>query len=190
MLTAASDPSTSTLAVLVPVIAAILTLIGVLAALWQKWAADRRELQERLEADRRDAWWQRTQWALDRVLNAGTDGTSRAIAIKVIQNLTHSQLASSEEREMLYGVAVEILKRADAALAGPAASDRWEAEVTIRPTADAVAAAQLIVDADRENGVDPDLEMVKLARGEAGSPDLNVAGQPVEQRKAARLAGR
>jgi hypothetical protein len=60
-------------------------------------------------ADRRDAWWVRTQWALERILAAGDDDTERAIALVLITSLQKSDLATREERKMLDEVADAML---------------------------------------------------------------------------------
>jgi hypothetical protein len=57
-------------------------------------------------ADRRDAWWNRTQWALERII-AGQedDDTQAAIGFVVLNGLQASRLATKEERDMLEAVA-------------------------------------------------------------------------------------
>lgn len=60
-------------------------------------------------ADRRDAWWARTQWALERILAAGDDDMERAIALVLITSLQKSGLATREERKMLDEVADAML---------------------------------------------------------------------------------
>ena len=60
-------------------------------------------------ADRRDAWWVRTQWALERVLAAEADDMERAIGLVVIASLQKSGLATSKERKMLDEVADAML---------------------------------------------------------------------------------
>ena len=60
-------------------------------------------------ADRREAWWVRTQWALERILAAGDDDTERAIALVLITSLQKSDLATREERKMLDEVADAML---------------------------------------------------------------------------------
>lgn len=60
-------------------------------------------------ADRPDAWWARTQWALERILAAGDDDMERAIALVLITSLQKSGLATREERKMLDEVADAML---------------------------------------------------------------------------------
>jgi hypothetical protein len=60
-------------------------------------------------ADRRDAWWVRTQWAPERILTARDDDMQRAIGLVVIASLQASGLATSEERKMLDKVADAML---------------------------------------------------------------------------------
>jgi hypothetical protein len=66
-------------------------------------------LQKRL-ADRREAWWGRTQWALERVLaDQGDDDTSRTVGLLMLTTLQRSVLANGEERKMLDQVADALL---------------------------------------------------------------------------------
>lgn len=64
-------------------------------------------------ADRRDAWWARSQWALDHILAApgddDADDTERTIGIEVLTALQYSRLATSEERRMLEKVSDALL---------------------------------------------------------------------------------
>jgi len=56
-------------------------------------------------ADRRDAWWNRTQWALERIIAGQDDDTQAAIGFVVLNELQASRLATEEERDMLEAVA-------------------------------------------------------------------------------------
>lgn len=60
-------------------------------------------------ADRRDAWWVRTQWALERILAARDNDMQRAIGLVVVASLQESRLATREERKMLGVVADAML---------------------------------------------------------------------------------
>jgi hypothetical protein len=61
--------------------------------------------QKRL-ADRRDAWWARTQWALERIIAAeDDDDIQRTMALVMLTALQSSRLATDEERHMLDKVA-------------------------------------------------------------------------------------
>jgi hypothetical protein len=61
-------------------------------------------------SDHRDAWWGRTQWALERVIaTGGPDDTERTIGLVLLTRLQGSLLASNEERRMLADVAEAIL---------------------------------------------------------------------------------
>ena len=61
-------------------------------------------------ADHRDAWWARTQWALDQVLAPqDNDDAQRTIGLLVLTALQGSRLASNEERDMLEQVADALL---------------------------------------------------------------------------------
>ena len=65
--------------------------------------------QKRL-TDRRDAWWGRTQWALEHILaDQGDDDTERTIGLVVLTALQDSRLATDEERGMLEQVADALL---------------------------------------------------------------------------------
>jgi steroid 5-alpha reductase family enzyme len=60
--------------------------------------------------DRRDAWWARTQWALERILAAQSDDdTERTIGLAILTALQGSRLATDEERRMLEEVADVLL---------------------------------------------------------------------------------
>jgi hypothetical protein len=60
-------------------------------------------------ADRRDAWWGRTQWALERILADQTDDTQRTVGLMMLVSLQASSLATNEERAMLEEVADALL---------------------------------------------------------------------------------
>lgn len=65
---------------------------------------------QKRRTDRRDAWWGRTQWALERILALqNPDDTSRTIGLIMLTRLQSSTLASNEERKMLGDVASGIL---------------------------------------------------------------------------------
>lgn len=83
----------------VALVVAAIALIGTGATVGQK----------RL-ADRRDAWWGRTQWALEHILAAqGDDETERIIGLVMLTALQGSRLAADEERDMLEQVADALL---------------------------------------------------------------------------------
>lgn len=82
----------------VPVVGALVALAGVLLTLAQKW-----------RNDRRDAWWKRTQWALDKLMDANGDEEARAIALTALQYLQKTPLATDSDRELLDDVATQIL---------------------------------------------------------------------------------
>lgn len=65
--------------------------------------------QKRL-ADRRDAWWGRTQWALEHILaDQDDDDTKRTVGLVMLTALQRSRLATDEERDMLEQVADALL---------------------------------------------------------------------------------
>jgi hypothetical protein len=65
-------------------------------------------------ADRRDAWWGRTQWALERILVARSDDdeTERVVGLVMLTALQGSRLATGEERDLLEQVADALLPSA------------------------------------------------------------------------------
>jgi hypothetical protein len=80
-------------------------LSGLIAALIsflvlrQRTNADTLELIQKTSADSRAEWWRRTQWALDRALN--DDENIRALGLGTLAVLAQSELASTEELELL-----------------------------------------------------------------------------------------
>lgn len=59
---------------------------------------------------RRDAWWRRTRWAMERIIaSQNPDDTERTIGLSLLLALQGSHLASNEERAMLEEVADAIL---------------------------------------------------------------------------------
>ena len=77
-------------------IVAIVTLLGTGLTIWDK-----------RRADHHDIWWNRTQWALERVIEgvAKSDRTQLTIGLTMLYELGHSELATSEELDMLGQVA-------------------------------------------------------------------------------------
>jgi hypothetical protein len=83
----------------VALIVSAVALIGTAATVFQKRLTDRRE-----------AWWGRTQWALERILtDEGGDDTSRTVGVLMLTALQDSVLANREERKMLDQVADALL---------------------------------------------------------------------------------
>lgn len=82
-----------------PVVAAGVALVGVMLTLWQKWSNDRR-----------DAWWQRVEWALDKVTDQGATESVRTIGLVAVRHLQESRLATDTDRRMLDQIADEILR--------------------------------------------------------------------------------
>ncbi len=78
------------------------TLLVVLAALVT--------VRQRTAADRREQWWQRAQWALDRALD--DDPAPRELGLAVLSVLADSGLARQEE-VALFDVAWEMLAEDD-----------------------------------------------------------------------------
>ena len=67
-------------------------------ALDQKREADAQALKQKTEADSRAEWWRRTQWALDRALDA--DEGTKALGLATLAVLARSDLALTEELEL------------------------------------------------------------------------------------------
>ena len=84
------------LAVLLGALLAALISWGTLR---QRTAADALALAQKREADNRAEWWKRTQWALDHALDE--DPNSKALGLAALAVLTHSELARTEELELL-----------------------------------------------------------------------------------------
>lgn len=82
----------------VALIVAAIALVGTAVTVVQKRVSDRR-----------DAWWGRTQWALERILAAQDDDTMRTVGLVMLVALQGSPLATDEERVMLERVADELL---------------------------------------------------------------------------------
>ena len=54
-------------------------------------------VRQRREADRRDQWWKRAQWALDRVMSPSQSQSQAAVGFAVLERLATSDLARREE---------------------------------------------------------------------------------------------
>lgn len=65
-------------------------------------------VRQRGEADRRDQWWKRAQWAIDHALDdRSTD--HRTAGLKVLGTLSRSRLARDEELELLASLGLDEL---------------------------------------------------------------------------------
>lgn len=69
-----------------------------------------RTLQERSRSDRRDQWWQRVQWALDRALD-GQDQDVATAGISVLEVLARSPHTDADDARMLEAAWEPILER-------------------------------------------------------------------------------
>jgi hypothetical protein len=65
----------------------------------QKAVADAQALTQKTRADDRAEWWTRTQWALDKALEADED--AKALGLASLAVLARSDLARGEELELL-----------------------------------------------------------------------------------------
>lgn len=54
-------------------------------------------VRQRREADRRDQWWKRAQWALDLVMSPSESQSRAAVGFAVLERLASSELARREE---------------------------------------------------------------------------------------------
>ncbi|MGC0273762.1 hypothetical protein ACO0LV_12300 [Pseudactinotalea sp. Z1739] len=80
-----------------------MTLLAAIVAALIAW----RTYLHRRAQDRKDEWWRRTQWALDRALP--DQGVALDVALKVLKHQADSALAGEEEQHMLKAVSAEIL---------------------------------------------------------------------------------
>jgi hypothetical protein len=107
---AAIDPGLTTALIVslwIAIATAVLTLLGVLVTqVVAYWNARTATLQKE-RADRRDAWWKRAQWAMERCYDS--DQLARAVGTTALQRLGRSPLATADDQRMLRDVAVVIL---------------------------------------------------------------------------------
>jgi hypothetical protein len=75
--------------------AAFAPLMAAVIAAWIAWRA----LAQRREADRRDQWWQRTQWAIDLAMDR--DFSRAIVGLVALKHLLASDLCTDEDYEML-----------------------------------------------------------------------------------------
>jgi hypothetical protein len=85
----------------------VLALLGVLATAVVALLTSNRATRARVDNDRRERWWERAQWAMERACDP--DPTKRAVGLTVLASLGKSDLASPEEQVMLARVALSIL---------------------------------------------------------------------------------
>lgn len=71
------------------------TLLAAVIAGWIAW----RTLAQRREADRRDQWWQRTQWAIGLAMDP--DFSRAVVGLIALRHLAGSDLCTAEDYEML-----------------------------------------------------------------------------------------
>lgn len=79
-------------------VAAFAPLSALLAAVIAGWIAWR-TLAQRREADRRDQWWQRTQWAIGLAMDP--DYSRAVVGLIALKHLAGSDLCTAEDYEML-----------------------------------------------------------------------------------------
>jgi hypothetical protein len=70
-------------------------LLAAIIAAWIAW----RTLAQRREADRRDQWWKRTQWAIDLAMDR--DFSRAVVGLVALKHLAASDLCTEEDYELL-----------------------------------------------------------------------------------------
>jgi hypothetical protein len=75
--------------------AAFAPLLAALIAGWIAW----RTLAQRREADRRDQWWKRTQWAIGLAMDP--DFSRAVVGLVALRHLAASDLCTGEDYELL-----------------------------------------------------------------------------------------
>ncbi|MFC9350268.1 hypothetical protein [Arthrobacter sp. NPDC057013] len=70
-------------------------LLAAVIAAWIAW----RTLAQRREADRRDQWWKRTQWAIDLAMDR--DSSRAVVGLVALKHLAASDLCTDEDYELL-----------------------------------------------------------------------------------------
>ena len=75
--------------------AAFAPLLAAVIAGWIAW----RTLAQRRQADRRDQWWKRTQWAIDLAMDR--DFSRAIVGLVALKHLAASDLCTDEDYEML-----------------------------------------------------------------------------------------
>jgi hypothetical protein len=102
----AADSTTSTgwtAANTVALIVAAIAFAGVVVGVLQKWSTDRRE-----------QWWNRTQWALEQ-LEKGEE--ARTCALLVLASQLDSKQATEDDRSLMDDISSIVLSEADGDLA-------------------------------------------------------------------------
>lgn len=92
-------------------IAPLGTFLAVLVAYFsylQKARADRKAIEQKTEADNRNAWWNRVQWAIDAALS--DDEQRRATGMAAIEQMQDSELATIADQELLAAMAYAVLE--------------------------------------------------------------------------------
>jgi hypothetical protein len=85
----------------------VLALVGVLVTAIVALVTSTAATRERADNDRRERWWERAQWAMERACDP--DPTKRAVGLTVLSSLGKSDLASPDEQVMLAQVALSVL---------------------------------------------------------------------------------
>ena len=99
---AGSTGSGWTAANIVALVVGVVAFVGVVLGVRQRW-----------RADRRDQWWKRTQWAIERL---GEGGEARIIGLVILWRLVDSRLATGDDQRMLEDVADVDLSNYDGSL--------------------------------------------------------------------------
>lgn len=148
---ASSTTLLETVAQLGPVataLTAIVALIVGIGTIRQRQQADALDAQ----AQRRDQWWQRTQWAIDRLYEPPED--RQLVSWRILGTLAESELAGPEELAILRAVAVRRLQPTGPAR--PSAQVADPAEPAASSAIDVAAAALWTVTDRRLRGTTPE----------------------------------
>jgi hypothetical protein len=89
------------------VVVGALALIGVFATNLVALVTGRGTTRQAAENSRRERWWERAQWAMERAYDG--DPLTRAVGLTVLESLGDSDLADAAEQAMLARVAIAVL---------------------------------------------------------------------------------
>ena len=96
------------LALLAP-LGTLMAVVIAYTAYVQRSTADRLTIQQKTEADNRNAWWSRVQWAIDACLS--DDRQRRTTGLVAIEQMQASSLATSGDQKLLEAIALEVLEK-------------------------------------------------------------------------------
>jgi hypothetical protein len=102
-----TDSTAWTAAVTASIIVGGLALIGVFVTNLVSMIVGRESAKQAAENSRLERWWERAQWAMERV--SSQDPLTRAVGLTVLEALGSSELADEAEQMMLSEVAIAVL---------------------------------------------------------------------------------